>query len=65
MRHGYQPFTGLGKHENGILEPIILTGQRCTQALGCQNYEKICADEEFKPVPFVKSGTMGGCSPQI
>jgi hypothetical protein len=65
MRQGYQPFTGLGKHENGILEPIILTGQRGTQALGCQNHEKICVDEEFKPVPFVKSGTMGGCSPQI
>uniref|UniRef100_A0A5K1GCD8 Retrotransposon gag domain-containing protein n=9 Tax=Nymphaea colorata TaxID=210225 RepID=A0A5K1GCD8_9MAGN len=65
IRHDYQPFTGLGKHENGILEPVTLTGQRGTQALGCQSYEKVDVEEEFKPVPFVKSNTIGGCSPSI
>ncbi|KAF3773789.1 hypothetical protein EJ110_NYTH54620 [Nymphaea thermarum] len=65
IRHGYCPFTGLGKYENGILEPITLTGQRGTQALGCQSYEKVDVEEEIKPVPFVKSNTIGGCSPSI
>ncbi|KAF3783333.1 hypothetical protein EJ110_NYTH32506 [Nymphaea thermarum] len=65
IRHGYRPFTGLGKYENGILEPITLTGQRGTQALGCQSYEKVDVEEEIKSVPFVKSNTIGGCSPSI
>ncbi|KAF3772064.1 hypothetical protein EJ110_NYTH58847 [Nymphaea thermarum] len=37
LKGGYHPFTGLGKNEDGILEPINMPFQMSTRGLGCHD----------------------------
>lgn len=59
MKKQYEPGTGLGKFRNGILEPIMITGQDSMFGIGLNLQERISKPRLYKEEREGEPGPLG------